>query len=153
MTEHPRDAEAAEPFPEAPEASREEAGGELDPGVFGKLPRSRPGARSPRRRQSGARSAASAGPATARARAPSPASSAARASAASGRRASASGARRAPQSSEREAAAPAESGEAAGGGIEDLAWAGIAVTAEAATLGVRLLSRAIDAARRATERR
>src|SRR5881398_2073970 len=149
MTEHPRDAEAAEPFPEAPEASREEAGDELDPGLFGKLPRSRPGARSPRRRQSGARSAASAGPSTARARASSPA----RASAASGRRASASGARRAPQSSEREAAAPAESGEAAGGGIEDLAWAGIAVTAEAATLGVRLLSRAIDAARRATERR
>ena len=38
------------------------------------------------------------------------------------------------------------------GDIEELAWAGIAVTAEAATLGVRLVSRAIDAARRAAER-
>ena len=37
-------------------------------------------------------------------------------------------------------------------GLEDLAWAGIAVTAEAATLGVRLLGRAFDAARRAAER-
>ncbi len=37
-------------------------------------------------------------------------------------------------------------------GLEELAWAGIAVTAEAATLGVRLMSRALDAARRATER-
>jgi hypothetical protein len=40
-----------------------------------------------------------------------------------------------------------------GAGLEDLAWAGIAVTAEAATLGVRLFSRAIDAARKAAERR
>jgi len=37
-------------------------------------------------------------------------------------------------------------------GLEDLAWAGVAVTAEAATLGVRLLGRAVEAARRATER-
>ena len=37
-------------------------------------------------------------------------------------------------------------------GLEDLAWAGVAVTAEAATLGVRLLGRAVDAAKRATER-
>jgi hypothetical protein len=36
--------------------------------------------------------------------------------------------------------------------LEDLAWAGVAVTAEAATLGVRLLGRAVDAAKRATER-
>jgi hypothetical protein len=149
MTEHPREAEGAEPGAEAPEAKGEEAGDELDPGLFGKLPRSRPGARSPRRRRSGAASAASADPTGARSRTrpPSPASSAARASAGGGRRASASP----PRSGEREPAAPTESGE--GGGIEDLAWAGIAVTAEAATLGVRLLSRAIDAARRATERR
>jgi hypothetical protein len=37
-------------------------------------------------------------------------------------------------------------------GLEDLAWAGVAVTAEAATLGVRLLGRAFEAARRAAER-
>ncbi len=36
--------------------------------------------------------------------------------------------------------------------LEDLAWAGVAVTAEAATLGVRLLGRAVDAAKRATDR-
>ena len=33
-------------------------------------------------------------------------------------------------------------------GVEDLAWAGITVAAEAATLGVRLLSRAVDAVRK-----
>lgn len=151
MTEHPGEAEGAEPRAEAPDAKSQEAGDELDPGLFGKLPRSRPGARSPRRRHSGAASAAGAGSTMPRTRTPSPASSAGRASAAGGPGASASPPRRPPRSGEREAAAPAESGE--GGGIEDLAWAGIAVTAEAATLGVRLLSRAIDAARRATERR
>ncbi len=39
------------------------------------------------------------------------------------------------------------------GGVEDLAWAGIAVAAEAATLGVRLLSRAVEAVRKPTDRR
>ena len=38
-----------------------------------------------------------------------------------------------------------ESGD--GPGVEDLAWAGITVAAEAATLGVRLLSRALEAVR------
>lgn len=36
-------------------------------------------------------------------------------------------------------------------GIEDLAWAGVAIAAEAATLGVRLASRAIEAVRGPTE--
>ena len=48
--------------------------------------------------------------------------------------------------------APTESelpeGEREGGGVEDLAWAGITVAAEAATLGVRLLSRAVEAVRK-----
>ena len=39
-----------------------------------------------------------------------------------------------------------------GGGLEDLAWAGVAVAAEAATIGVRLASRAMEALRR-TDRR
>ena len=39
------------------------------------------------------------------------------------------------------------------GGVEDLAWAGIAVAAEAATLGVRLLSRAVEAVRKPPDRR
>ena len=40
-----------------------------------------------------------------------------------------------------------------GGGLEDLAWAGIAAAAEAATLGVRLATRAMEAVRDAVERR
>jgi hypothetical protein len=36
-------------------------------------------------------------------------------------------------------------------GIDDLAWAGVAIAAEAATLGVRLASRAIEAIRGPTE--
>jgi hypothetical protein len=39
------------------------------------------------------------------------------------------------------------------GGVEDLAWAGVAVAAEAATLGVRLAGRAFEAMRDAVERR
>jgi hypothetical protein len=38
-------------------------------------------------------------------------------------------------------------------GLDDLAWAGIAVAAEAATLAVRFLNRAMEAARDASERR
>src|SRR5438128_2718303 len=53
--------DASDPDPGAEPASEggpgEPAAGELDPGLFGKLPRSRPGARSPRRQQAGARSA------------------------------------------------------------------------------------------------
>ena len=44
-------------------------------------------------------------------------------------------------------------GDARRGGVEDLAWAGIAVAAEAATLGVRLLSRAVEAVRKPADRR
>jgi hypothetical protein len=57
-----------------------------------------------------------------------------------------------PDPSAREAeGAPAEQERI--GGLEDLAWAGIAVAAEAATLGVRLAGRAFEAARDAVERR
>lgn len=38
-------------------------------------------------------------------------------------------------------------------GVEDIAWAGVTVAAEAATLGVRLLSRAIGAVRKPTDPR
>lgn len=37
-------------------------------------------------------------------------------------------------------------------GVEDIAWAGVAVAAEAATLGVRLANRALGAMRDAVER-
>ena len=39
-----------------------------------------------------------------------------------------------------------------GGGLEDIAWAGVAAAAEAATIGVRLASRAIEALRGSSER-
>jgi hypothetical protein len=40
--------------------------------------------------------------------------------------------------------APEDTGPS-GGGLEDLAWAGIAIAAEAATLGVRVLNRVLEA--------
>jgi hypothetical protein len=40
-----------------------------------------------------------------------------------------------------------------GGGIEDVAWAGVAAAAEAATIGVRLATRALEAMRDAVDRR
>jgi hypothetical protein len=53
-----------------------------------------------------------------------------------------------PEDSAGEPEAPGE-----GPGVEDLAWAGITVAAEAATLGVRLLSRAVEAVRGPADRR
>jgi hypothetical protein len=49
--------------------------------------------------------------------------------------------------------APEPEARAGGGSVEDLAWTGIAVAAEAATLGVRLLTRAVDAVHRPADRR
>jgi hypothetical protein len=40
-----------------------------------------------------------------------------------------------------------DEGGAARKGIEDVAWAGVTVAAEAATLGVRLFSRALETVR------
>jgi hypothetical protein len=47
---------------------------------------------------------------------------------------------------------PAASYQQGSGGLEDLAWAGIAAAAEAATIGVRLASRAMEAVRDAGKR-
>jgi hypothetical protein len=64
-----------------------------------------------------------------------------------------------PPVEEREPVAPRPGGVEGGtapereGSVEDLAWAGIAVAAEAATLGVRLLSRAVEAVRKPPDRR
>jgi hypothetical protein len=97
--------------------------------VFGNLPGSRPGTRSPRREgvatkpkrdpKAAAKPKAEAKPRTAPERPPAAE----------------------PKPREPEAEPPG------GGGIEDLAWAGVAAAAEAATLGVRLASRAIEALR------
>jgi hypothetical protein len=112
-------------------------------GVFGNLPDTRPGTRSPRRQSGGGGSAPKGKPAAAKAQpertppksAPKPAPAA----------------RSAPPPPRPEPAAPTQRGEG-GGGIEDLAWAGVAAAAEAATLGVRLASRAFDALRGSAER-
>jgi hypothetical protein len=135
---------SGEPPAGEPKASgsrdRPEADPVADSGLFGKLPRSRPGTRSPRRRAGGGAEAKPT-PTPDPKPAPAPAPQAGRAE---------SGPRARPAAKERATPAPSEE---PGAGLEDLAWAGIAVTAEAATLGVRLVSRAIDAARKAAERR
>ena len=95
--------------------------------VFGNLPTTRPGARSPRR-------AAEAAPSPSE---PKPAAEAASAEPAAE-----------PQPSPGGTPEPA-----AGAGIEDVAWAGVAAAAEAATIGVRLATRALEAMRDAVDRR
>jgi len=59
-----------------------------------------------------------------------------------------------PGGGEREPGAPdAAPGSAQGAkGVEDLAWAGVAVAAQAATVGVRLANRAFEAARKSIDR-
>jgi len=101
--------------------------------VFGNLPHTRPGARSPRReapgrsaRGSGSRTSGDTDPKPAPAREPAP---------------------------ERSQPEPASAEEADERGIEDVAWAGVAAAAEAATIGVRLATRALEAMRDAVDRR
>ena len=110
-------------------------------GVFGKLPASRPGTRSPRR-NSTARSKASATKAKATA---------------SPKRKPATAPRQRPAAKPKPpapdpAGADRSHGEQ-GGSLDDLAWAGVAAVAEAATLGVRLANRALGALRDSVDRR
>ncbi|HEY7151858.1 MAG TPA: hypothetical protein VH391_09265 [Solirubrobacterales bacterium] len=108
-----------------------------DSGVFGKLPSARPGVRSPRRGKEGKKGRSAPTPKTSEsARPPTQPGS------------TAGPAREARATSEPEAPEADE-----GAGVEDLAWAGITVAAEAATLGVRLLSRALEAVRGPSDRR
>ena len=99
---------------------------EQAPSVFGNLPASRPGTRSPRRAPEGSTDA----------------------TADRGRPAEHVPPR--PRAAEREPAAEAPGDGPAG--LEDLAWAGVAVAAEAATLGVRLATRAVETLRDAASR-
>jgi len=114
-----------------------------DRGVFGNLPSERPGVRSPRRgegkgakakgaRAKGAKAAEPAARAKARPRTPPEPPRAPRP------------AREQPRHAPE--AEPPESGPGRGS-VEEVAWAGITVAAEAATLGVRLVSRALEAVR------
>jgi hypothetical protein len=115
--------------------------------VFGNLPGSRPGTRSPRRRGTDGAKPQSKGAAATQAKArpkPKPAE------------------KPKPTAKPKSAASPPPAREPAaerdpeapdGGGLEDIAWAGVAAAAEAATLGVRLASRAIEALRGNQEER
>jgi hypothetical protein len=103
--------------------------GDEPQGVFGNLPRTRPGARSPRR------DAQAAGERAARHAAPTPDDQAA-------------SERPSGDATQRPAAEEPQAG-----GLEDVAWAGVAAAAEAATIGVRLANRALEAMRDAVERR
>lgn len=120
-----------------------------DPGgIFGNLPTSRPGARSPRRRSSDSDSAAKTAKTSDKARPkpkisspskppppppppPTPPP---------------------PEPEAGEQAAEQPGGGSHVGGVEDLAWAGITVAAQAATAGVRLASRALESARKSIDR-
>lgn len=112
-----------------------------DRGVFGNLPSERPGVRSPRRRSEGdsatgeaqqAKTAAAKKPPARKPSPPPPPREPARR----------------PEPSEPQPS-PSQPDEQASSrsGIEDVAWAGVTVAAEAATLGVRLFSRALEAVR------
>jgi hypothetical protein len=111
-----------------------------DRGVFGNLPSERPGVRSPRRAEgrgskpkAATRKRAKATPAAAKQapkappKAPSPP--------------------RPAQPPPRPPEAEAQEPDSGRGSVEEVAWAGITVAAEAATLGVRLFSRALEAVR------
>ena len=135
------DQEQIPPKPENPEEASEQGS------VFGNLPGSRPGVRSPRRGEAGPAPATRA-----------PAKAGGRPSRPAARKPAEPRSPRAPADRPAERSAEAEPetappAEGEHGGVEELAWAGIAVAAEAATLGVRLLSRAVDAVRKPSDRR
>jgi hypothetical protein len=110
-----------------PDTHESPEGPASDRGVFGNLPSERPGVRSPRRsgeKQVKAAKAKPAPPPPPRARTPAPEQ---------------------PRPAASRDVPPEPTSE--GRGIEDVAWAGVTVAAEAATLGVRLFSRALEAVR------
>lgn len=122
------DREQTQPEPDETREAADDQGS-----VFGNLPGTRPGVRSPRRREQP-------GPGE------QPKPSAPRAT-----RDRSFGQPPDPSSTPEPETPPAT--DTQHGGVEDLAWAGVAVAAEAATLGVRLLSRAVEAVRKPADRR
>jgi hypothetical protein len=103
--------------------------------VFGNLPDSRPGVRSPRRGRSRPTESETAEPAP-------------------DREAAAAAGAQAEDPYEPPAPEPDDDAGARGpSGIEDVAWAGIAAAAEAATIGVRIANRAFEALRDTVDRR
>ncbi len=107
-------------------------------GVFGNLPSSRPGSRSPRRKSARESEDVASEPVEALEPEPAPPAKPER-----------------PPSPQTVPPDPlAEPGEPAPGihRVEDLAWAGVAVAAQTATAGVRFASRALEAARKSIDR-
>ncbi len=116
-----------------------------DRGVFGNLPSERPGVRSPRRGQGKGSKTKASGSETAEAGGAEP-----KAPGATPGPPPKAAARRPPREQSAPPPAPeaeAREAESGRGTVEEAAWAGITVAAEAATLGVRLLSRALEAVR------
>ncbi len=127
MSDRPSD--PAELQPDAPQGS-----------VFGNLPDARPGGRSPRR-DAAAKPRKAAKPAAKRPAKPKTTAKAATKASAKPR--------------PKPAPTPGEAATAereSGNGLEDIAWAGVAAAAEAATVGVRLLSKTIETLRGNSER-
>lgn len=119
--------------------------------VFGNLPESRPGRRSPRR-DKGKAQRSSGGPGKAASR-PSRPAAAGKARVTAGKaRTTADEARSRPQSQTEPARPHPEAEPEPSGGLEEIAWAGVAAAAEAATLGVRLANRALEALRGNSEK-
>ncbi len=119
--------------------------------VFSNLPASRPGARSPRRDRAQAVKTTAKQTTPARAKATTKPKAAVKPKAV----AKPAGTQKPSQPRpERESGpAPEPPRQRSGAGLEDLAWAGVAAAAEAATLGVRLATKAIDALRQNADRR
>jgi hypothetical protein len=120
-----------------------------DRGVFGNLPSERPGVRSPRRAGDEGTSSGGAGQTK-----PPAAKATSRGRSAGARQArprpqppKPSGPAAATERTEPGPAPPPPEPESSRAGIEEVAWAGVTVAAEAATLGVRLVSRALEAVR------
>jgi hypothetical protein len=135
------------PDPERPQHAPSD-----DPSVFGNLPSARPGVRSPRR-DAGGRGSAQPKRTQSKGTKDRPARSAKPGRKPTPRPTPEAGPPppRPPSTPPPGARSPGQSPpgepESARGGVEEVAWAGITVAAEAATLGVRLVSRALEAVR------
>lgn len=130
--------------------------------VFGNLPESRPGTRSPRRDRGAAKPKTTKAKAAAKPRAKAAAKPRAKAAARPKSTPKAAPPPRDQAPKPPRASPPprppaddrpdAETGEGQRAGLEEIAWAGVAAAAEAATLGVRLANRAFEALRGNSER-
>jgi len=121
----------------------QDEGADSPEGVFGNLPSTRPGSRSPRRRDTDAPEEPAPDPV---AQEPEPVAEAAEPTA-----------EPEPEVPEPEPDPPEPSEDPLAPqpsiqGVEDLAWAGVAVVAQAATAGIRFTSKALEAARKSIDR-